>query len=65
VSVLLVCLSGYLHYPAPRHRVQSQEEQVRAIAEPIVLAALRRQARRAQAEGAIGHVREALQSVRA
>jgi hypothetical protein len=64
VSVLLVCLSGYLRYRAPRRRVQSLEERKRAIAEQMELAALRRQARQAQAEGAIGLVRGALQSAR-
>src|SRR5262245_29766549 len=48
VSVLLVCLSGYLRYRAPRRRVQSLEERKRAIAEQMELAALRRQARQAQ-----------------
>jgi hypothetical protein len=65
VSVLLVCLSGYLRYRAPRRRVPSLEEQKRAIAEQMELAALRRQARQAQAQGAIGLVRGALQSARA
>src|SRR5215472_6489781 len=65
VSVLLVCLSGYLRYRAPRRRVQSLEEQKRAIQEQMELAALRRQAREAQAQGAIGLVRGALHSARA
>jgi hypothetical protein len=65
VSGLLVCLSGYLRYRAPRRRVRSLDEQKQAIAEQMELAALRRQARQAQAEGAIGLVRGAFQSARA
>jgi hypothetical protein len=64
VSVLLVCLSGYLRYRAPRRRVQSLEERKRAIQEQMELATLRRHARQAQAQGAIGLVRGALQSAR-
>src|SRR5262245_57548256 len=56
VSMLLVCLSGYLRYRTPRRRTQSLQEQKRAIAERMELAALRRQARQAQAAGAIGLV---------
>jgi hypothetical protein len=51
VSVLLVCLSGYLRYRAPRRRVQTLEERKRAIQEHMELATLRRQARQAQTEG--------------
>jgi len=65
VSVLLVCLSGYLRYRAPRRRVQSLDEQKQAIREQMELAALKRQQRQAQAEGAIGLLRGALQTARA
>jgi hypothetical protein len=65
VSVLLVCLSGYLRYRAPRRRVPSLEEQKQAIQEQMELAALKRQQRQAQAEGAIGLLRGALETARA
>src|SRR5258706_406551 len=65
VSVLLVCLSGYLRYRAPRRRVRSLDEQKRAIQEQMELAALKRQQRQAQAEGAIELLRGALQTARA
>jgi hypothetical protein len=65
VSVLLVCLSGYLRYRAPRRHVQSLDAQKQAIQEQMELAALKRQQRQAQAEGAIGLLRGALQTARA
>jgi hypothetical protein len=65
VSVLLVCLSGYLRYRAPRRRVRSLDEQKQAIQEQMELAALKRQQSQAQAEGAIGLLRGALQTARA
>jgi hypothetical protein len=43
--VLLICLSGYLRYRAPRRHAPSLEEQKRTIAEQMELAALRRQQR--------------------
>ena len=64
VSVLLVCLSGYLRYRAPRRRTPSLEEQKRVIAEQMELAALRRQQRAQQAQGAIGLLRGALEAAR-
>jgi hypothetical protein len=54
VSVLLVCLSGYLRYRAPCKPAQSLEERKRAIAEQMELDALRQQRRTRQAQGAIG-----------
>ncbi len=65
VSVLLVCLSGYLRYRAPRRRVRSLDDQKQAIQEQMELAALKRQQRQAQAEGAIGLLRGALETARA
>jgi len=65
VSVLLVCLSGYLRYRAPRRRAPSLDEQKQVIQEQMELAALKRQQRQAQAEGAIGLLRGALQTARA
>jgi len=65
VSVLLVCLSGYLRYRAPRRRMRSLDDQKQAIQEQMELAALKRQQRQAQAEGAIGLLRGALQTARA
>jgi hypothetical protein len=62
VSVLLVCLSGYLRYRAPRRRTPSLEEQKRAIAEHMELAALRRQQRAQQTQGAIGLLRGAVEA---
>jgi hypothetical protein len=54
VSVLLVCLSGYLRYRAPRKPAQTLEERKRAIAEQMELEALKQQRRAQQAQGAIG-----------
>ncbi|PWT76123.1 MAG: hypothetical protein C5B60_04430, partial [Chloroflexi bacterium] len=57
VSVLLVCLSGYLRYRAPRKQVLSLEERKRAIEEQIELDALKARQRTQQAQGAIGVLR--------
>ena len=54
VSVLLVCLSGYLRYRAPRKQARSLDEQKRAIQEQMELEALKRQRRAQQAQGAVG-----------
>jgi hypothetical protein len=54
VSVLLVCLSGYLRYRAPHKPTQSLEERKRAIAEQMEVDALKQQRRAQQAQGAIG-----------
>lgn len=64
VSVLLVCLSGYLRYRAPRKRMQSLDERKLAIQEAMELAALRQQQRAQQAQGAIGILRGAMQAAR-
>src|SRR5258708_2558544 len=64
VSVLLVCLSGYLRYRAPRRRVQSLDDQKQVIREQMELAALKRQQRQAQAEGAISVLRRAVAAAR-
>src|SRR5260221_785371 len=52
VSVLLVCLSGYLAYPAPRRRAPSLDERKQAVHGQMGPAALQRQQRPAQAPGA-------------
>ena len=64
VSVLLVCLSGYLRYRAPRKQVLSLEERKRAIEEQIELDALKAKQRAQQAQGAIGIVRGMAQAAR-
>jgi hypothetical protein len=64
VSVLLVCLSGYLRYRAPRKQVLSLEERKRAIEEQMELDALKTKQRAQQAQGAIGIVRGMAQAVR-
>jgi hypothetical protein len=64
VSVLLVCLSGYLRYRAPRKRVQSLDERKQAIQEAMELATLKQQQRAQQAQGAIGILRGAMQAAR-
>jgi hypothetical protein len=64
VSVLLVCLSGYLRYRAPRQRHQSLAARKQAIQEAMELAALKQQQRAQQAQGAIGLLRSAVQAAR-
>jgi hypothetical protein len=64
VSVLLVCLSGYLRYRAPRKQVLSLEERKRAIEDQMELDALRAKQRAQQAQGAIGIVRGMAQAAR-
>src|SRR5215469_914197 len=64
VSVLLVCLSGYLRYRAPRKQVLSLEERKRAIEEQMELDALKAKQRAQQAQGAIGIVRGMAQAAR-
>jgi hypothetical protein len=64
VSVLLVCLSGYLRYRAPRQRQRSLEERKRAIQEQMELDALRQQQRARQARGMMGILRGAVQAAR-
>jgi hypothetical protein len=64
VSVLLVCLSGYLRYRAPRKRVQSLYERKQAIHEAMELATLKQRQRAQQAQGAIGILRGAVQAAR-
>jgi hypothetical protein len=64
VSVLLVCLSGYLRYRAPRKRVHSLDERKRAIQEQMELATLKQQQRAQQVHGAIGLLRGAVQAAR-
>jgi hypothetical protein len=64
ISVLLVCLSGYLRYRAPRKQAQSLDERKRAIEEQMELEALRQQQRAQQAQGAIGLLRGAMQAAR-
>src|SRR5215469_12435528 len=56
VSVLLVCLSGYLRYRAPRKQNVSLEDRKRSIEEQMELDALRAKQRAQQARGAIGIV---------
>ncbi|HEX6818976.1 MAG TPA: hypothetical protein VF120_11430 [Ktedonobacterales bacterium] len=57
VSVLLVCLSGYLRYRAPRKAVRSLDERKRAIQEQMELEALKQQQRAQRAQAAIGLVK--------
>jgi hypothetical protein len=64
VSVLLVCLSGYLRYRAPHKQVLSLEERKRAIEEQMELDALKAKQRTQQAQGAIGIVRGMAQAAR-
>jgi hypothetical protein len=64
VSVLLVCLSGYLRYRAPRQRQQSLAARKQAIQEAMELSALKQQQRVQQAQGAIGLLRSAVQAAR-
>jgi hypothetical protein len=64
VSVLLVCLSGYLRYRAPRKQVLSLEERKRAIEEQMELDALKAKQRAQQAQGAIGLVRGMAEAAR-
>src|SRR5260221_7778198 len=63
VSVLLVCLSGYLRYRAPRRRVPSLDDQKRAIREKMELDALKAQQRQQKVAGALGLVRGAAQGL--
>lgn len=64
VSVLLVCLSGYLRYRAPRKPAQSLDARKRAIYEQMELEALKRQRRAHQAQGAIGLFKGMAQAAR-
>jgi hypothetical protein len=64
VSVLLVCLSGYLRYRAPRQQHQSLAARKQAIQEAMELSALKQQQRVQQAQGAIGLLRSAVQAAR-
>jgi hypothetical protein len=64
VSVLLVCLSGYLRYRAPRKPARSLDEQKRAIQEQMELDALKRARRAQQAQGAVGLLKEMAQVAR-
>src|SRR5215470_13243997 len=62
VSVLLVCLSGYLRYRAPRKQTLSLEERKRAIEEQMELDALKAKQRAQQAQGAVGLLRGVAQA---
>jgi hypothetical protein len=64
ISVLLVCLSGYLRYRAPRHDARSLEQRKRAIQEQMELDALKAQQRQQKVVGALGMVRQAAQAAR-
>jgi hypothetical protein len=64
VSVLLVCLSGYLRYRAPRKQVLTLEERKRAIEEQMELDALKAKQRTQQAQGAIGLFKGITQAAR-
>src|SRR5215469_3845117 len=64
ISVLLVCLSGYLRYRAPRKDARSLEERKRAIQEQMELEALKAQQRARKVAGAVGLVRGAAQAAR-
>jgi hypothetical protein len=64
VSVLLVCLSGYLRYRAPRKRAQTLDERKQAIEEQMVLDELKTRQRAQQAQGAIGLFRGMAQAAR-
>lgn len=64
VSVLLVCLSGYLRYRAPRKQARSLDERKRAIQEQMELEALKQQQRAQRAQAAIGLVKGLASTVR-
>jgi len=64
VSVLLVCLSGYLRYRVPRKQMLSLEERKRAIQEQMQLDALRQDQREQQARGAVHLLRGVVQAAR-
>jgi hypothetical protein len=64
ISVLLVCLSGYLRYRAPRNDTRSLEEKKRALQEQMELDALKAQQRAQKVAGAVGLVRGAAQAAR-
>ena len=63
VSVLLVCLSGFLRYRAPRKDARSLDEKKRAIQEQMELDALKAQQRQQKVAGALGLVRGAAQGL--
>src|SRR5215472_636857 len=63
VSVLLVCLSGYLRYRAPRRDERSLAERKRAIQDQTELDALKAQQRAQRVAGAVGLVRGAAQGL--
>ena len=62
--MLLVCLSGYLRYRAPRKQVLSLEERKQAIQDQMELDALKVQQRTQQAQGAVGLLRGMAQAAR-
>lgn len=64
VSVLLVCLSGYLRYRAPRKLARSLDERKRAIQEQMEIEALKQQQRTQRAQAAIGLVKGLTTAVR-
>jgi hypothetical protein len=64
VSVLLVCLSGYLRYRAPHRRIRPLEERKQAIQEQMELDALKQRQRAQQARGMVGILRGAVQAAR-
>jgi hypothetical protein len=64
VSVLLVCLSGYLRYRAPHTATRSLDEQKQAIQEHMELDALKRQRRAQQAQGAVSLFKGIAQAAR-
>ena len=64
VSVLLVCLSGYLRYRAPRQRRRSLDERKRALQEQMELDALKQRQRAQQARGMVGILRSAVHAAR-
>src|SRR5215469_6305389 len=64
VSVLLVCLSGYLRYRAPRKQTLSLEQRKQAIQDQMELDALKARQRAQQAQGAVGLLRGMAQAAR-
>jgi hypothetical protein len=62
VPVLLVCLSGYLRYRAPRKPTKSLEERKQRLRERLELDALKAELRAQQAQSAISVLRGALQA---
>src|SRR5215472_14936812 len=64
VSVLLVCLSGYLRYRAPRKQTLTLEQRKQAIKDQMELDGLKAQQRTQHAQGMIGMMRGMAEAAR-